>query len=172
MRRTAAIVGIVVAGTLAACSSGQSAESSDLSSALAEGKRVQLQAEIGQGFDKLITDGDLPYVLTKNPEFQDATAADVAGSGLPAGTSLSVYMKNPVATVAHPYTKDLVLYGPLRLLAEAVRPHVDEMDFVVVYLVFWQSGDVFVIDPEDLRLYLNGDISDRQLSQKMSIYGP
>jgi hypothetical protein len=72
---------------------------------------------------------------------------------------------------------DLAVYRPLDLYAEAVRPSFDEMDFVDMYFMLWldASGSVvsgFNIYPEQMRMHLDGEISVKELSEKISTCGP
>jgi hypothetical protein len=60
---------------------------------------------------------------------------------------------------------------------QAVRPYIDQMDFVAMYWLPWldASGSVvsaFNIYPEHMRQYLDGTISVEQLANKITIYGP
>jgi hypothetical protein len=102
----------------------------------------------------------------------------VSGTGQPAGTWLDIGFEFPIdPTAAHPTSPQLVLYGPLELYAEAVRPFVDELDFVALYWLPWldASGSLvsaFNIHPDVMRQYLDGEISVEELSNKITIFGP
>jgi hypothetical protein len=121
----------------------------------------------------LIQDGRLPYVVSQQPNFQDSTEELATETGLPTGTYLAIGFEVPEPDAEHPYSRELVIYGPLDLYAEAVRPYIDDMDFVVMYFLPWEgSGNYFLIYPEHMLLYLDGEISVKELSKKISIYGP
>ena len=135
--------------------------------------RLGLQNSIWQDFKDLIKEQHLPYKVTK-VEFQDASAADVAGSGLPPGTALWVEFDDAHSAVGrYGSAKKVLFLDPLRLYADAIRPHVGDMAFAVVYLLKWNdaSSNTFVIHPSTMRLYLNGDITLDQLGNKIEIYG-
>ena len=126
----------------------------------------------------LIQEQQLPYVVSQQPSFIETTEEQAAGTGLPAGPWLDIGFEFPIKPdAAHPNSPELVLYGPLDLYAEAVRPFIDDMDFVAMYWLPWldANGSVvsaFNIYPEHMRQYLDGTISVKQFSKKVSIYGP
>jgi hypothetical protein len=137
--------------------------------------RSELEQAIEARLADLIQDQQLTYVVADQPSFSETTEERVAGTGLPNGTWLSLAFEFPPKPDAeHPPSKELVLYGPIKLYADAVRPFIDQMDFVVMYFLGWEDsgGNAFLIYPEHMRQYLDGSISAKQLSEKMSIYGP
>jgi hypothetical protein len=136
--------------------------------------RPDLEAAITDRLMGLIRDQQLPYVVSVQPSFTESTAEQAAGTGLPTGTYLQIGFEFPQPDADHPAGQELFLYGPLELYAEAVRPFVDAMDFVVVYFLPWKDagGSAFLIYPEEMRLYLDGEISVEELSERITIYGP
>jgi hypothetical protein len=135
--------------------------------------RSDLEQAITDRLAGLIEDGQLPYVVSEEPNFQDSTEGLTTETGLPTGTYLAIGFEVPEPDAEHPYSRELVIYGPLDLYAEAVRPFIDDMDSVVMYFLPWEgSGNYFLIYPEHMRLYLDGEISVKELSKKISIYGP
>jgi hypothetical protein len=145
---------------------------------LEDAARSDLEQAIGDRLAGLIQDEQLPYVVSQGPAFIETTEEQAAGTGLPAGTWLDIGFEFPIKpNVAHPNSPELVLHGPLDLYAEAVRPYIDQMDFVAMYWLPWldASGSVvsaFNIYPEHMRQYLDGTISVEQLANKITIYGP
>ena len=136
--------------------------------------RPDLEAAITDRLAGLIRDQQLPYVVSVQPSFTEATEEQAAGTGLPTGTYLQIGFEFPQPDADHPAGQELFLYGPLELYAEAIRPFIDAMDFVVVYFLPWKDsgGSAFLIYAEQMRLYLNGEISVEELSESISIYGP
>lgn len=156
------------------CSSDDGGTDKALDQFLDEGRRVELEQAIGDRVTNLISEQNLLYVMSLEPNFSEATQEDVSGTGLPAGTWLEIGFDLPAPTAKHPAGPELQVYGPLELYAEAVRPFIDEMDFVDMYFLPWQNsgGSAFLIYPEHMRLFLDGDITVEELSKKISIYGP
>jgi hypothetical protein len=136
--------------------------------------RASLEQEITDRLTALIRDQQLPYVVSTQPSFSDVTEEDAAGTGLPAGTWLQIGLKLPTPDADHPPGQELFTYGPLELYAEAIRPYFGGMDFVVVYFLPWHNagGSAFVIDPVEMRLYLDGGLSVKEFSKEITILAP
>jgi hypothetical protein len=125
---------------LVSCTASSSS-TDDVGSFIAAGTKIGLQAQTETRLHELVGTDAYPYEVWTDPEFQDLTDADAAGTGMPSGTYFGFGLEEPVPTAAHPYSKELVIYGPLKLYADMLRPNYDDMSALVdQHLLVWNNA--------------------------------
>jgi hypothetical protein len=149
----------------------EAASESPASEASSEESREELAAAIRGRLETLIHSRDLPYEVTQ-AEFQIA-GPEAQQQNLPEGAWWVVQFEDPLETGRNSTlpVRDLAINYPLELYRDSLRPHFGEMDFVVNYIISFRDPQqsVFQIDPFQMRLYQQGDITTRQMARMMVI---
>lgn len=170
-RRAATALVLLSACTGGSGSGGEASPEQRVEDVLEQAERLELSAKIRNRLESLIEKDELPYEVTQ-AEFQEA-GPEVQEANLPVGTWWVVQFEDPLETGrdSELSTDDLTLYKPLELYRDSLAPYFDQMDFVVSYILSFQDlrQTAFQIDSFDLRLYLDGDISTKQMSRKITI---
>lgn len=125
--------------------------------------------------EALIEERALPYEVTQ-AEFQ-RIGSEVEKIrekiGRPGGTWWIVQFEDPLVTgiASELPTEDLFLYKPLELFRDSLAPFWDELDFVSYFLISFRDADqtTFEVPPEALQAYIDGELSNEQMSHEIII---
>jgi hypothetical protein len=121
--------------------------------------------------EQVIVDRGLPYVVTQ-AEFQEA-GPEAAAVHRPEGTLWVVQFEDPISAAEVSYKT--LFYDPLEAYSESLRPEFESgvLDEVVLYIISWQDQGqtVYEITPELMDLFLRGEITVKELTDKMVITG-
>jgi hypothetical protein len=147
--RTVAVALVLVAG---GCSTAGGASGSDSRSA-----QERLEEAVMLRFTRVIEAQHLPYVVTQS-EFQDNWFV----------IQIDDPLKRANATSA---VTELMMFGPLRMYRDAVTPLMGRMSDVDMFILSFRDGDqtVFEIEPDELRRYIDGELSDEEMATEVTI---